>query len=221
MAATPDGSSRAVGFRCPVRARGLLPGAGCAACASFPDHDTIRIERRELLYMEGDEALMVYALVRGVLRETCTDAEGRVQALRLLTPGELVGTESLAGTPYQSTVEALGGAELCRIPARRLEARVQESPEQAVALMRILAEQTVAMSRTARLFGPRTAEERLLDLLAQITPHASDPSVGELPLTRSDIAELLGLARATVSRLLTRLVNQGRIELQGRSIRLL
>src|SRR5690606_7413808 len=56
-----------------------------------------RLEKREVLYHQGDDSERVYIVVVGRLRAAQTSAEGTQVALRYLGPGEMTGYAAIAG----------------------------------------------------------------------------------------------------------------------------
>jgi CRP/FNR family transcriptional regulator len=107
--------------------------------------------------------------------------------------------------------EAASDVELCVVPRPTLEALVARYP----ALEHKLMQQTLRELDEARdwmvTLGRKTAQEKVASFLHLIATHADPTGDGEgsvafdLPLTRLDIADFLGLTIETVSRQLTRL----------------
>jgi CRP/FNR family transcriptional regulator len=143
-------------------------------------------------------------------------ADGRRQVVGLQFAPDLLGR--LYGGESTVSAEAATSVELCSVPRPALETMIAESP----ALGQRLIRQTLRELDEARdwmvTLGRKTAGEKVASALWLIAAHAdpsSEPHDGmmvELPLSRGDLADLLGLTIETVSRELTKLRERGVIE---------
>ena len=169
--------------------------------------------------LEGAPADAVLAVVDGYLRESTQTSEGRTASLRLLRPGDVAAADALLHGEYACSIETMTAATVCVVPAERLEDALLEPTEPARALVGALSAQVVALRESARRLVSMTAEQKVRSLLEELT--ADDPrgSWVELPLTRSALADHLGLALGTVSRTIQRMARSGEIEVRGQRIR--
>jgi CRP/FNR family transcriptional regulator len=156
-------------------------------------------------------------VMKGVVKLTKGLEDGRQQVVGLqFAPdflGRLFGRESTIGA------EAASDVDLCVVPRTALEQMIAETP----ALEHRLMQQTLRELDEARdwmvTLGRKSAEEKVASFLLLIATHA-DPTGGgpvsfDLPLTRTDIGDFLGLTIETVSRQLTRLKQKGAIRLSS------
>jgi CRP-like cAMP-binding protein len=86
---------------CLVRARGLELRPECARCTGQELSRHVMLPRHGILHTEGDGAETLYAVLQGFLRETRGTGDGRLQAVRLIFPGDLVGSEACVRGEYQ------------------------------------------------------------------------------------------------------------------------
>lgn len=207
--------------RCPVYRRGVALRDVCETCTGHAQSGQRRLERGTYLHMQGDEADGLYLVSDGVLKETYVTEDGRAQGIRLLQAGDVTGTEALVEPTYQCAVEALTDARVCRISIRDVERRIAERPDQGLAMTRALAGELHQLRQQIVLLGPSSAEERVLSTLKQLCRGADTAEWTKLPLSRLELAELLGLAHETVSRIVQRLARDGLIDVQGRRVRIL
>lgn len=205
---------------CPVQEIGLELRAQCDGCTGLPINGQSRLERRGVLYAEDDAARYVYAVVEGYLRETRLTSDGRLQGVRVVGPGDVVGTEGIVRDTYQSGVEAVTSARVCRIAIDAVRERMMEQPSLAMAMTELLCRQSISLRQSIVMLGSLSAEERVLALLDDLTKHAADGAWVELPFTRQELGDFLGLALATVSRAIHRLARRGMLDVKGRRIRL-
>lgn len=157
---------------------------------------------------------------------------GVVKLSKLMPDGrqQIVGLQfapDFMGRPYSKesdvTIEAATDVRVCSFPKTVLESMLQESPE----MEHRLYQQTLDELNEARdwllTLGRKSAQEKLASFIlliaSHIDPEGIQPDDGRqfrLPLTRSDIADFLGLTTETVSRQLTNLRKAGLIEIADR-----
>ncbi len=180
------------------------------AVLGFDDYPDIG----ETLVWDGDGAQYSYVITRGALRASKTSDDGRRQILDFLFSGQFVGIPSDAA--YHFDVEALIDSEVCRFDKRKLEHLMAKHPSVEKGYRTGAARQLENAYEHAYALGRRTAMERvaafLLDLRASRCAKSAT-GVLKLPMTRSDIADFLGLTLETVSRAFSRLKSLGVIRL--------
>lgn len=204
---------------CLLQKRGLELRPECQSCTGDPVAGIASLAPREILYLEGDRGTALYGVLQGILRETRSSEDGRMIGLRVIQPGDLVGTEALLGEPYQCSVEALTPARLCRAQATELESVLASRPGQGLAFGKALVKEAETLRDAITMLGAMSAEERIVAALRQLTRGVPQGTWVRLPLSRQALAELLGLALGTVSRTIQRLDREGVLEVRGRSVR--
>lgn len=192
----------------------------CSACTHGHGRARTELLPKQLLHLEGDPATALYGVIDGFLRETRTLEDGRIVGLRIVRPGDLVGTEALARESYQCTVEALTGARLCRATLAELARNIEAHPSEGLRLSRAVEDCASRLRDGMVALGSMSAEERVKSALYQLIDDAPPGTWVTLPLTRKELGELLGLALATVSRTIQRLARSGQLEVRGRRVRL-
>lgn len=182
-----------------------------------------RLDRGETLVWAGDEALHCANLLSGVLKLSASTADGREQIVGLLYPSDFVGRPFAEEAEH--SVTALTDVELCVFPRKPFEAALENH----VRMERLLLRRTLAALDEARarmlMLGRKTAEEKVASFLLDMAVHlgcgkaAETEASFDLPLTRSQIADVLGLTIETVSRQMTKLKRDGLIGLpSGRQV---
>lgn len=183
-----------------------------------------RLRAGKQLLWEGDEAVLVGNVVEGVLKLSSHTADGKTQILGLAYPSDFLGRPYGVITPYG--VEALTDAVVCVFRRQDFERFALAHPR----LEHKLLERTLReLDRTRRwmlLLGRMTAEQRIVSFLLELSermapagcasPSAANVTAFTLPLSRLQIADVLGLTIETVSRQLTRLKDRGLIVMPGR-----
>ena len=164
------------------------------------------------LFSEGDEAENVYEVVQGTLRLYKLLSDGRRQITGFLSAGHLLGLAN--DDCYLYTAEAITDVTLCRYPRTRFVRMVDEVPGFARRLLAVTSNELCAAQDQMLLLGRKSAVEKVASFILMIAGRGGLER-GEIciPMTRSDIADYLGLTVETVSRTLTRLKQNGAIAL--------
>ena len=210
---------------CPVRER-----AACAALNEKERAELARLgshgvfERGETVFAAGEDLDACATLIEGLLKITHIDEQGSERILSLVHPAGFVG-EMFAPVARHDVV-ALTTSRICRFPRREYEAAVDRFPLLAQALLRRSAADLYDARAQIALDANRSATVKLATLIVALSHAASrSPCHGaaqfDLPLTRTEIAGVLGLTIETVSRQITRLEKDGVIAREGtRAIRI-
>lgn len=168
---------------------------------------TARADAGQSIIHEGDPAENLFNVVSGAVKLYKLLPDGRRQITGFLFPGDFLGIA--LNETYVYTAEALTAVQLCRFPRRRLEGLLREIPTLERELLGEVATELIAAQEQMLLLGRKTARERvasfLLMLAKRATAHGRQANPVELPMSRNDIADYLGLTTETVSRTITQL----------------
>jgi CRP-like cAMP-binding protein len=162
-----------------------------------------RIARGETIFNEGDEARYAYKVVSGAVRLCKHMADGRRQIADFLIPGDFFGF--LQFGHYSFTAEAVGDVVLMCYPQRQLEQISSSTPALRKRILVLLSQRLLGMQDHLVMLGRQTAKERVASFLLQLAERTGveDGEILELPMSRQDIADYLGLTIETVCRTLT------------------
>ncbi len=177
---------------------------------------TQRVQPGAIIVYEGDEVDDCFKVLSGAVRLHKITADGRRQVLDFRVPGEFLGIPGL--DVHACTAEAIGVVTVRRYPRRRLEALIEDHPRLAKHLLAIAARELRSAQEQMLLLGRRHANERVASFLMRVASLAAAGAEGpgtafDLPMTRHDIADYLGLTVETVSRAFTALRRDGIIAL--------
>ena len=177
-----------------------------------------QLDAGRTLFFEGDQAKHLFELVEGVLRIFKIMADGRRVITGFLYPGDLVGVS--LRNHYLYSAEAVTPTRLRRFSRKAFEETVSSSPELRPQLLARLCDEMAAAQDQMVLLSCKNAEERLCSFLLQQLQRKREQdcssNVVDLPMTRLDIADYLGLTIETVSRTMTKLTNKGIVGPAGR-----
>lgn len=170
------------------------------------------IARGRTVIEAGSPNDTVIQVKEGILRVVHILPDGRRHVASFLKPGDFYGLSETEEN--ESSVEAITACTLSRYSRREFDAVLDSDAMAGRQLLRLVCRQLTANDRMLLLLGRKTAPERLASFLMSFAKPAADGSAQVfLPMSRSDIADYLGLTIETVSRLVTRFRNASWIRL--------
>jgi CRP/FNR family transcriptional regulator, nitrogen fixation regulation protein len=171
------------------------------------------------IYAQSEPADFIYQVVAGVVRTITLRSDGRRTVHGFHLPGEIFGLER--EKLHHCSAEAVGASRLMQWPQRRLDALAGSNSDAARELWTSL---LTSRDRTAERFMyvmHGTAFEKLAYFLIDLAWRTRSDGRIQLPMSRYDIADYLGLSSETVSRTFTAFRARGLISTKGRQVRLL
>lgn len=180
------------------------------------------LKRGQTMLWQGDESHLVGNVIEGVLKLSVSSIDGREQTLGIMFPSDFIGRPF--GPRTSHSVVALTEARICTFRRSAFDEFARRHPDlEHKLLQRTLTE----LDRTRHwmlLLGKKSAAERvaafLLEMSSRYATGCDDAQSGpisiDLPLSRQDIADLLGLTIETVSRQISGLRDEGIIETPNR-----
>jgi CRP/FNR family transcriptional regulator len=171
----------------------------------------------ETLFAEGDEADSVYEIVQGTVRLYKLLPDGRRLITGFLSAGKLLGLAPEGVCIY--TAEAVTNVTLCRYKRTALERLMDEAPGFAKRLLSVASHELRAAQDQMLLLGRKTAAEKVASFLLMMAEGQGEEDADELdvPMTRNDIADYLGLTIETVCRVLSKLKQDKLIACESKS----
>jgi CRP/FNR family nitrogen fixation transcriptional regulator len=173
----------------------------------------MRFARNIEIYGEDEPAEYLYQVISGAVRSYRTLDDGRRQIGAFYLPGDIFGVE--AGDVHLSSAEAICDAQVLVIKRSAVMARAEHERDLAKQLWTL----TVCELRRVQehsLVLIKSAEERVAGFLLEMAGRKPGVAGGiELPMSRQDIADYLGLTIETVSRTFTQLAQSGTIALES------
>jgi CRP-like cAMP-binding protein len=166
--------------------------------------------RNAEIYGEGEPADYLYKVVRGTVRTYKVLADGRRQIGAFYMAGDVFGLEM--GDEHTFSAEAISDAKVLVIKRSALVALAERDNEVARQLWALTGRELSKVQDHIMLLI-KTAQERVVGFLLEMAERATNNGALELPMSRQDIADYLGLTIETVSRTLTILENTAAIEL--------
>jgi CRP/FNR family transcriptional regulator, nitrogen fixation regulation protein len=165
--------------------------------------------RNSEIYGENEPAEYLYKVVSGAVRTYKVLVDGRRQIGAFHLPGDMFGLET--SDEHSFSAEAVTDCKIIVIKRSAVIALAARDNDVARQMWGLTARE-LGRSQEHNLILIKSAEERVAAFLLEMSDRASDGGAVELPMSRQDIADYLGLTIETVSRTLTLLEKTAAIE---------
>lgn len=172
----------------------------------------MRFARNIEIYGEGEPAEYLHQVISGAVRTYRMLDDGRRQIGAFYLPGDVFGVE--AGEVHLSSAEAICDAQVLVIKRSAVMARAEHERDLAKQLWTLTVRELQRVQKHS-LVLIKSAEERVAGFLLEMAGRGSNAGAIELPMSRQDIADYLGLTIETVSRTFTQLAQSGTIALES------
>lgn len=183
------------------------------------------LQRGAALFNQGDRFSALYAIRAGSMKSLTVSDDGREQINAFHLPGEILGLDAISENCHPSAAIALETTSVCELPFKRLHALAHEIEGLQHQLLRVMSRELNTDDRFMRLIANRKAEQRLASFLLNLAMRHGlrgySSTEFNLSMSRHDIANYLGLAVETVSRLFTRFQQDGLIEVRRKAVKIL
>jgi CRP/FNR family nitrogen fixation transcriptional regulator len=204
--------SRAASFKHPAVALRHAPPA-----AKVPQADAIELmgalmpfARNSEIFGENEPADYLYKVVSGTVRTYKVLVDGRRQIGGFHLPGDMFGFES--GDEHTFSAEAITDCKILVIKRSAVIALAARDNDVAQQMWALTARELQRVQDHIMVLI-KSAQERVASFLLEMSGRAAGGGAVELPMSRQDIADYLGLTIETVSRTLTQLEKTAAIEL--------
>ena len=183
------------------------------------------LHKNDFLYRDGDKTMAIYAVRSGCIKTMTESANGDEQIVGFHLAGELLGLDGFADGTYTCNAVALETSSVCELPLDQLETLCHKLPGLQKQMRRIMGKEVSKDHKLLLLLGKMTADERLASFLLSLSTRMEErhwnANEFNLMMPRQDIANYLGMAVETVSRLFASFQNEKIIEVDRRHITIL
>jgi CRP-like cAMP-binding protein len=199
-----------------TRAQGAISPV-FASQPMFFDHIELKgasvpYQRNEEIFGEGEPAEYVYKVLSGSVRSYKLLTDGRRQINGFYLPGDIFGLE--LSSDHSSSAEAVADCAILVVKRNTLLRGAERNNEIAWNLLSLTVSD-LKRSRSHGLLLIKSAQQRIAAFLLEMAERLAGNGAVELPMSRQDIADYLGLTIETVSRTLTQLAASSTIQLMA------
>ena len=215
--------------------------ATCQACPQRPETEWSELGSEDLalltrarvrrgyaagqsLFMQGDPNSGLHCLNAGTVALRQLDESGNSVLLGLAYPGDVLGYRSLVSRADHSTsAEALGPCSACKIGRNTAAALIQRRPEIGLAFLRRSSREIQRLHESLVRSALLSNRGRLLQVMISLMEHHGRSTEDgahaiELPVSRRDLASMIGTRHETLSRVMSRLEKEDLARFSGRHV---
>lgn len=179
-----------------------------------------RFEKDSLIISEGSVPQNFIVVSSGKIKVFGYSQDGKEQIMYILTKGDFFGARNLIhDRKADYNAQAMGDTVVCMIQREKFQQLLFEFPSIGVKIMDVLCDRLEKMESMFRKISPKDVDSRvnmmLLELSQKYGRKQDNGTLIELPMSREEMANYIGVARETVSRKITLLKDEGVIEIKG------
>ncbi|MBT9177058.1 MAG: Cyclic AMP receptor protein [Firmicutes bacterium] len=164
-------------------------------------------QRHEILFSEGEAGLGVWLALRGTVKLVKTDSQGGEQLLKVVAPEQFFAEVVLFdGGSYPATAIAQSDCTLAVLYNADARALLSAHPELAWRFLHTMSERLRTAQERIRILAGSDATIRLASILLHI---AKEQGQDQMALSKQDLANMAGITRETVSRILAVFKDEG------------
>ena len=174
-----------------------------------------RVEKRKLIFMEGDEGHSLYILAQGGVQLYKTAADGREIVIKTVKSGEIFGEVVLfEENKYPVSAVSLEKSLLLRLPKQQIDCLLISDSFRRDFIGMLMRKQRYLADRILYLAG-HDVEERFFYFLEEQYGRKEEYRI---PMSKKDIAAAIGTIPETFSRLLLRLKQEQKLRWEGENL---
>jgi CRP/FNR family transcriptional regulator len=179
-----------------------------------------RYKKGQIVFFEGDVSDKFYIINKGKIKIFKYNKEGKEQILYILSEGDFIGYLSLLKKgKFDFNAEALEDVSVCLLTKDDFDKLVKKTPEISLRILENLHDRLVSLENLVQTLSTKDIEARIAGILKSFAnDFGREEKEGitiDLPLTREEMANYIGVTRETMSRKLNAMVEEGVIELVG------
>ena len=183
------------------------------------------LQRGDTLFRSGDPFRNLYVVKTGAIKTYTQSNSGDEQVVGFHLPGEVLGFDAIQDGNHGCGARALETTAICELPFDRLEDLSANIPSLQHQMFRLLSKEISTEAEMMTLLGRSTAEERVASFLLSLSERFRRRGFSAtdffLSMSRQEIGSYLGLALETVSRLFTRLQDEGVLKVERKHVQIL
>jgi CRP/FNR family transcriptional regulator len=183
------------------------------------------VQRNKHVFEDGQKFTSLYAVRSGAIKAYSVDQNGEEQVIGFYLPGELFGLDAIHNDAYVCSAKALETSAVCELPYNKVTELSAKIHNLQAHMYKTFSKEINTDQQFHRLLSKKTAEERISTFLQNLSERYQrrklSPTSFRLPMSRTDIGNYLGLAVETVSRVFTRLQQNGILKVDGKELQIL
>lgn len=183
----------------------------------------IKIKKKQRLFRRGDPFSAVYAIKAGSVKSFLTSPnDEQTQVLGFHLPGDLLGFDGFSNQIHSCDVIAMEDSQLCKLPVADFNQLCEVLPGLRKVMMQQVGNEISRHHSLVLTLGKMQTEERLATYLLRLSCYYKTRGYScttfNLPMPRHDLANFLGMAPETLSRMFSRLETAKVVTIKRRQV---
>lgn len=184
---------------------------------------SVFVKKGQYIYLAGSRPQGVYCIYDGKIKIVKSGSEGKEQIIQLAKNGDLIGLNGFfIDQEYSDCAVALEDSQLCHISKNSFNSLLDNHMELNKIMRKYLCEIKESMEDKILYLSQKTVRERLALNILYLNEYFGVPNneklIIDLPLSREDMANLVGTATETVIRILSDFKKEGILCFSGKKI---
>ncbi len=183
---------------------------------------SIKLKKKQFVFRSNEEANGVYAVKSGAVKTSVTNKNGLEQVVEFHLPGDLLGFDAFDTGKHKCNATALEDTLLCRISLEEFDDLCDRMPGMRKVMFHQVGKEITHSQNLLLSLGQQQTDERFAAFLLKVAAHYQSRGFSSkefvLPMLRQDLSNYLGMAVETLSRIITRMSDDGILETNRRMI---
>lgn len=182
------------------------------------------IHKGKHIFRSKDPFVSFYAVRSGSIKAYIINEHGEEQITGFYFPGEILGFDAIDQHQHTCSAVAMETTTFCSLPYDKLNEICLQAPELQNQMFRLISRELTNENKLLMTINKRTAEERIATFLISLSTRFKNLGYSakeyNLPMSRQEIGNYLGLTIETVSRLFTKFQRNGLVTINRKAIRI-
>ncbi|MBT8351125.1 MAG: Crp/Fnr family transcriptional regulator [Deltaproteobacteria bacterium] len=176
----------------------------------------------KIIFSEGDEGNGFYIVVEGRVKVFKVSPDGKEHILHIVGPGETFGQVAVyAGRSFPASSATITKSHLLFIPRVAFVELIADNPSLAMSMLAVLSLRLREFTVQIENLSLKEVPGRLASYLIYLADEQKTGDDISLPISKGQLASLLGTIPETLSRIFTKISTQNLIEVNGKEIKIL
>jgi CRP-like cAMP-binding protein len=181
-----------------------------------------KYDRGQAIFWDGDPGIGFYMVADGKVKIYKTSPDGKEQILHIYGPGNPFGEVPVfSGNRFPANAQALEKSRLLFFPRKDFIQLIARHPSLALNMLAVLSMRLRQFTVQVENLSLKEVPARLASYLIYLCSEQADDSAVDLPISKGQLASLLGTIPETLSRIFNKMSQQQLISVEGSRIKLL
>jgi CRP/FNR family transcriptional regulator, cyclic AMP receptor protein len=184
--------------------------------------------RGSTIFIEGGKRTAVYFILSGLVKVYKVSSEGQEQVISFLHSDEMFPHVGFFDdTDYPATATTITDVQLMSIPIEEFDQLLLRNPKISIKVMKVMGKKLLELQQRIQAITSQDVFTRIVGALVRFSWELGKTQTDgktikiNMPMTNTDLANLIGVTRESVNRALNRLRKEGVIEHNRKEILIL